>query len=60
MATKWTENKALQVLHNDGFEIITGKFIKKAKVKGGTNGSTGLNKCSAIDYLVKCCGYKFN
>jgi hypothetical protein len=56
---KWTESKALSVLQHDGFEVVTGKFIRKQKTKGGINGSTGLNKCSAIDYLVKFCGYKF-
>ena len=55
---KWNENSALQVVHNDGFEVV-GKLIKKAKTKGSTAGATGLTKLSAIDFLVNHCGYRF-
>ncbi len=58
---KWNEKEALQVVNNDGFEVV-GKMIRRPQGKGkGTqvSGATGLTKLSAIDYLVNHCGYKF-
>jgi hypothetical protein len=51
----WTEEKALSVVRV--VATINGKRISIDKKN--VNKLTGLNTCSAVDYLVNHCGYMY-